>query len=190
MLSSPFTALELKIDTSQSYQVSILYTIYTCRIIKNKQAIDDIFKYEKKLFLDESSRVKLPMRNDDPLSMYINANYIAGYKDARSYVASQGPMSNTLGDFWCMIWQERVSNIVMITKLKERNKSKCEMYMPDECSKPLVYDGEYIVTVKHVNYMQDYEARQLVVQVNFKKKTNKNAYFKRKKFYLAILIKA
>ena len=34
----------------------------------------------------------------------------------------QGPMTNTMGDFWRMIWQEQTSSIVMITKLKERKE--------------------------------------------------------------------
>ncbi|XP_078477981.1 tyrosine-protein phosphatase non-receptor type 7-like [Lampetra planeri] len=61
---------------------------------------------------------------------YINANYIRGYKGApRAYIATQGPMLHTVGDFWDMVWQERSSIIVMVTRLKENNE-KCEMYWP------------------------------------------------------------
>ncbi|XP_070825114.1 tyrosine-protein phosphatase non-receptor type 7-like [Chaetodon trifascialis] len=61
---------------------------------------------------------------------YINANYIRGYKGApRAYVATQGPMLHTVGDFWDMVWQERSSIIVMVTQLKENNE-KCELYWP------------------------------------------------------------
>lgn len=39
---------------------------------------------------------------------YINANYIRGYRGAsRAYIATQGPMLHTVGDFWDMVWQER-----------------------------------------------------------------------------------
>uniref|UniRef100_A0A1A7ZIC2 protein-tyrosine-phosphatase n=3 Tax=Nothobranchius TaxID=28779 RepID=A0A1A7ZIC2_NOTFU len=63
-------------------------------------------------------------------SGYINANYIRGYKGApRAYIATQGPMLHTVGDFWDMVWQERSSIIVMVTKLKENNE-KCEPYWP------------------------------------------------------------
>ncbi|KAE8292694.1 Tyrosine-protein phosphatase non-receptor type 7 [Larimichthys crocea] len=61
---------------------------------------------------------------------YINANYIRGYKGApRAYIATQGPMLHTVGDFWDMVWQERSSIIVMVTRLKENNE-KCELYWP------------------------------------------------------------
>ncbi|KAM9855628.1 tyrosine-protein phosphatase non-receptor type 7-like [Aulostomus maculatus] len=61
---------------------------------------------------------------------YINANYVRGYRGApKAYIATQGPMLHTLGDFWDMVWQERSSVIVMVTRLKETNE-KCEMYWP------------------------------------------------------------
>ncbi|XP_071314783.1 tyrosine-protein phosphatase non-receptor type 7-like [Trachinotus anak] len=61
---------------------------------------------------------------------YINANYIRGYRGAqRAYIATQGPMVHTVGDFWDMVWQERSSIIIMVTRLKENNE-KCELYWP------------------------------------------------------------
>lgn len=35
------------------------------------------------------------------------------------YIATQGPMPNTVADFWEMVWQEDVSLIVMLTQLRE-----------------------------------------------------------------------
>ena len=81
-----------------------------------------------------------------------------------SYIASQGPMSNTINDFWLMIWNESVSCVVMITKLIERNKNKCELYIPEQISQSIAYD-DIVVTVKQINYFQDYEVRQLNVNV-------------------------
>ncbi|XP_057713458.1 tyrosine-protein phosphatase non-receptor type 7-like isoform X2 [Corythoichthys intestinalis] len=61
---------------------------------------------------------------------YINANYIRGYHGIpKAYIATQGPMVHTVGDFWDMVWQERSHIIVMITRLKETNE-KCERYWP------------------------------------------------------------
>ncbi|XP_054465439.1 tyrosine-protein phosphatase non-receptor type 7-like [Anoplopoma fimbria] len=61
---------------------------------------------------------------------YINANYIRGYRGSpRAFIATQGPMLHTVGDFWDMVWQERSSIVVMVTRLKENNE-KCELYWP------------------------------------------------------------
>lgn len=35
------------------------------------------------------------------------------------YIATQGPMPNTVADFWEMVWQEEVCLIVMLTQLRE-----------------------------------------------------------------------
>lgn len=37
----------------------------------------------------------------------------------KTYIATQGPMPNTVSDFWEMVWQEDVSLIVMLTPLRE-----------------------------------------------------------------------
>lgn len=68
------------------------------------------------------SRVYLKPKNpSDSLSTYINANYIRGYGGKeKAFIATQGPMINTVNDFWQMVWQEDSPVIVMITKLKEK----------------------------------------------------------------------
>lgn len=50
---------------------------------------------------------------------------------SKTYIATQGCLSNTVVDFWNMIWQENTRVIVMTTKEIERTKKKCEKYWPD-----------------------------------------------------------
>lgn len=57
-----------------------------------------------------------------PGSDYINSNYIDGYRKQNAYIATQGSLPETFGDFWRMIWEQRSANIVMMTKLEERSR--------------------------------------------------------------------
>ncbi|XP_029502000.2 tyrosine-protein phosphatase non-receptor type 7-like isoform X1 [Oncorhynchus nerka] len=92
---------------------------------------------------------------------YINANYIKGYNGAPSaYIATQGPMLNTVHDFWEMVWQERSTTIVMITKLKEK-KEKCELYWPE---KEGSY-GRFELRVAIVKECDGYTIRDIIIQV-------------------------
>eukprot|EP00105_Crassostrea_gigas_P040325 XP_019924473.1 PREDICTED: multiple epidermal growth factor-like domains protein 11 [Crassostrea gigas] len=62
---------------------------------------------------------------------YINASYIEDARGKQIYIATQGPKPKTISDFWTMIWQEGVCNIVCLTNLKEGTKNKCAQYWPD-----------------------------------------------------------
>lgn len=57
-----------------------------------------------------------------PGSDYINANYIDGYRKQNAYIATQGALPETFGDFWRMMWEQRGATVVMMTKLEERSR--------------------------------------------------------------------
>ncbi|CAH1155542.1 unnamed protein product [Phaedon cochleariae] len=91
---------------------------------KSKNRYQNIIAYDH-------TRVELEEIPGDEYSDYINANYIDGYGEPRVYIAAQGPKSSTLTDFWRMIWQENVKNIVMLANIVENGQEKVEKYWPD-----------------------------------------------------------
>ncbi|NXU53050.1 PTPRJ phosphatase, partial [Turnix velox] len=106
------------------------------------------------------SRVKLSEQNyatDD----YINANYMPGYNSKKAFIAAQGPLPNTIEDFWRMIWEKNIYSIVMLTKCVEQARTKCEQYWPDKQSKSY---GDIIVTMVSEIVLPEWTIRDFTVE--------------------------
>ncbi|XP_023290155.1 tyrosine-protein phosphatase 99A [Orussus abietinus] len=101
---------------------------------------------------------------------YVNANYIDGWQRARAYIGTQGPLPPTFDGFWRMVWEQRVSIIVMITNLVERGRKKCDMYWPKEGSETY---GHIQVSLMREDVMATYTVRTLHIRhLKIKKKKN------------------
>uniref|UniRef100_A0A7N8Y7B4 Protein tyrosine phosphatase receptor type Nb n=1 Tax=Mastacembelus armatus TaxID=205130 RepID=A0A7N8Y7B4_9TELE len=83
----------------------------------------------------DHSRVKLRAEINPSRSDYINASTIIEH-DPRmpAYIATQGPLSHTISDFWQMVWENGCTVIVMMTALVEDGEKQCDRYWPDEGS--------------------------------------------------------
>ncbi|XP_029298090.1 protein tyrosine phosphatase receptor type Db isoform X6 [Cottoperca gobio] len=78
----------------------------------------------------DHSRVILSSIEGVPGSDYINANYIDGYRRQNAYIATQGSLPETFGEFWRLVWEQHTANIIMMTKLEEKSRVKCDQYWP------------------------------------------------------------
>ncbi|KAI7810463.1 putative protein tyrosine phosphatase [Triplophysa rosa] len=78
----------------------------------------------------DHTRVLLSNNDGVPGGDYINANFIDGYRRQGAYIATQGPMPDTFSDFWRLVWEQHTANIIMITKLEEKSRNKCDQYWP------------------------------------------------------------
>lgn len=65
----------------------------------------------------ENTRVKLLAIPGVVGSDYINASFIDGHKQKAAYIATQGPMEQTVSEFWRMVWERECRCLVMLTAL-------------------------------------------------------------------------
>ncbi|KAJ8913189.1 hypothetical protein NQ315_009026, partial [Exocentrus adspersus] len=118
----------------------------------------------------DHSRVHLLTMPGQKISTYINANYIDGFQVNKAYIGTQGPLPSTFDCFWRMVWEQRVTIIVMITNLVERGRRKCDMYWPKEGTE--TYGVIQVKLVKE-DIMATYTVRTLSIRhlrVNIKNK--------------------
>ncbi|MCP9266415.1 hypothetical protein DINM_021965 [Dirofilaria immitis] len=121
---------------------------------------------ETRVRLSSSYRASCNSAAEDVCHSYINANYILDSNSELMYIAAEGPMPNTVNDFWSMVLQERTPAIVMVTNLEEKPcgaklplVQKCEKYWPDGHA---CY-GEIDVTVVSTNFHNGVQIRHIVL---------------------------
>ena len=73
-----------------------------------------------------------------------------------------GPLPETVVDFWRMVWHEKASSIVMLTKLQEGGKLKCEQYWPESNTQSF---GPFHLTITDHEILPDYTKHTLMVEV-------------------------
>ncbi|KFP08131.1 Receptor-type tyrosine-protein phosphatase C, partial [Calypte anna] len=120
---------------------------------QNKNRYIDILPYDH-------NRVELSEIPGDLGSDYINASYIDGFKEPRKYIAAQGPKDETTDDFWRMIWEQKATVIVMVTRCEEGKKNKCAQYWPSMENGSATY-GDIVVKINESKTCPDYVIQKL-----------------------------
>ncbi|KAK3517590.1 hypothetical protein QTP70_012946 [Hemibagrus guttatus] len=109
----------------------------------------------------DSTRVKLSCLEDDLCSDYINASFMPGNNFRREYIATQGPLPGTKDDFWRMVWEQNVHNVVMVTQCVEKGRVKCDQYWPLD-REPLYY-GDLVVHMLSESILPEWTIREFKI---------------------------
>ncbi|KAJ8013427.1 hypothetical protein DPEC_G00053150 [Dallia pectoralis] len=106
----------------------------------------------------DHSRVKLENSEND----YINASLVTVKEAQRSYILSQGPLKNTCGHFWLMIWEQHSKAVIMLNRIIEKGSEKCAQYWPMAEDQPMLFtDTGFVVKLVKEEDMSYYTIRLL-----------------------------
>ncbi|KPP72342.1 tyrosine-protein phosphatase non-receptor type 1-like, partial [Scleropages formosus] len=109
----------------------------------------------------DDSRICLQLGTND----YINASLISMKETRRSYILTQGPLPNTCGHFWEMVWEQRSSGVVMLNRIIEKGSVKCAQYWPSEGDTEMVFeDTNFKLTLVSKDVKSYYTVRQLTLE--------------------------
>ncbi|KAM6962339.1 tyrosine-protein phosphatase non-receptor type 12 isoform 2-T2 [Tautogolabrus adspersus] len=111
----------------------------------------------------DHSRVKLTLKTTNQDTDYVNANFIKGMDGPEAYIATQGPLPNTVIDFWRMNWEYNVAVIVMACREFEMGRKKCERYFPLPEEEPISF-GPFRISYESEQARTDYIIRTLMVE--------------------------
>ena len=117
----------------------------------------------KMLYPYDKSRILLTPIRDDPSTTYINASYIPGVYTNQNFISAQGPMQNTIEDFWRLVVENKVENIVMLTNIIEGNRKKCEMYFPLDSKHPETF-GSFVIHLVKAEVFPGYITRVIKIK--------------------------
>ncbi|XP_019738405.1 tyrosine-protein phosphatase non-receptor type 13 isoform X3 [Hippocampus comes] len=97
---------------------------------------------------------------------YINANHIKmPVKDEDfAYIACQGPLPTTMGDFWQMVWEQKANVVAMMTQEIEGGKVKCQRYWPDSPGTTEMVDERLQIKLVKDQYLDHFVIRLMEVK--------------------------
>ncbi|XP_054539778.1 tyrosine-protein phosphatase non-receptor type 13 isoform X16 [Pan troglodytes] len=97
---------------------------------------------------------------------YINASFIkipVG-KEEFVYIACQGPLPTTVGDFWQMIWEQKSTVIAMMTQEVEGEKIKCQRYWPNILSKTTMVSNRLRLALVRMQQLKGFVVRAMTLE--------------------------
>ncbi|XP_036988292.2 tyrosine-protein phosphatase non-receptor type 13 isoform X17 [Artibeus jamaicensis] len=97
---------------------------------------------------------------------YINASFIkmpVG-KEEFVYIACQGPLPATVGDFWQMIWEQKSTVIAMMTQEVEGEKIKCQRYWPSVLGRTTMVSDRLRLALVKMQLLKGFVVRAMTLE--------------------------
>uniref|UniRef100_A0A8D1EIW1 Tyrosine-protein phosphatase non-receptor type 13 n=1 Tax=Sus scrofa TaxID=9823 RepID=A0A8D1EIW1_PIG len=97
---------------------------------------------------------------------YINASFIkipVG-REEFVYIACQGPLPTTVGDFWQMIWEQKSTVIAMMTQEVEGEKIKCQRYWPNILGKTTMVGDRLRLALVRMQQLKGFVVRAMTLE--------------------------
>ncbi|XP_077925032.1 tyrosine-protein phosphatase non-receptor type 13 isoform X6 [Halichoerus grypus] len=97
---------------------------------------------------------------------YINASFIkipVG-KEEFIYIACQGPLPTTVGDFWQMIWEQKSTVIAMMTQEVEGEKIKCQRYWPNVLGQTTMVSDRLRLALVRMQQLKGFVVRAMALE--------------------------
>ncbi|GLH05083.1 Tyrosine-protein phosphatase 69D [Gryllus bimaculatus] len=148
-------------DYGFQHEFELLPDRFPDRTTRHSEARENLYKNRyPDIKAYDQTRVRLSQIDSVVGSDYINANFVVGYKERKKFICAQGPMDNTVCDFWRMVWEQHLELILMLTNLEEYSKTKCAKYWPDEAEGEKGFGDISVAHVQEKRY-SDYIIREL-----------------------------
>jgi len=90
--------------------------------------------------------------------LFLSQMEIPGSGIINRYIAAQGPLPETSGDFWQMVWEQRSSLVVMLTTNMERGRIKCHQYWPN-VNRTVQFDNLTLTCLTEISTSQSFVFR-------------------------------
>ncbi|XP_055926868.1 tyrosine-protein phosphatase 99A-like isoform X1 [Argiope bruennichi] len=154
---SPLLEKQFKLVTSfKAKDFSIISATKACNRAKNRN---------QNIIPVESYRVHITPKPGKDGSDYINASFFQGFNKLNEFIITQHPTSDTIPDFWQMIWDHNCQTIVMLSFVdekeypcfwpeedKENDYGTFKVKLSEECSQGCFVTRDFILQSTQDDY--------------------------------------
>jgi protein tyrosine phosphatase len=154
--------LNKKDKLEAEWQTMVSYEPDTAQIAETRKEINA----PKNRYIDavpyDHCRVKLQNPSSNGTD-YINASFIVDHDPkVPLYIATQGPLVNTVVDFWQMVWEQNCVIVVNLSCLIEAGVPMCQKYWPEEGSQ--IFDKFEVHLVSEHVWCEEYLVRSFYLK--------------------------